>query len=192
MLAIPMLSAALWATVAATSPGTAPAASQPSDLAELRQEAAPLIDKAMKYFVAHQSSDGGWPHFALLGTDPAITSLITLAFIQHPDYGPNHPIVRRALKVILKFQQPDGGIYSPLVGYGNYTTSISLNTLAAMHDESLAEAVTKAQNWLKGNQWVRGQEGPVPASRSPRPIPGTAEPATARASRRDPTCPTPT
>ncbi len=154
MPASSVLSAAIWATIAAAPPGTAPATAPSVDLDELRRQAAPLIDKAMKYFVANQASDSGWPGIALLGSDPAITSLITLTFIQHPNYGPHHETTRRAIRLILKFQQPDGGIYSPYVGFQNYTTSIALTTLAAAKDDSLADAVGQAQQWLKANQWT--------------------------------------
>lgn len=153
MSAIPVLATAMWAALSANAPGAAPTATRPADIEELRNEAAPLIDKAMKYFIAHQGADGGWAHFGLLGSDPAVTSLVALTFIQHPEYGPKHPITQRAIRCILKFQQPNGGIYSPMLGFGNYSTSISLTTLGAVKDESLQEPIRKAQDWLKGNQW---------------------------------------
>jgi squalene-hopene/tetraprenyl-beta-curcumene cyclase len=153
MFTFPVVSAVMWATLLGASPNTMPATTRPADIETLRTEAAPLIDKATKYFIAHQSGDGGWAHFGLLGSDPAVTSLVALTFIQNPAYGPKHPITQRAIRCILKFQQPDGGIYSPMLGFGNYTTSISLTTLGAMKDDSLNDAIRKAQNWLKGNQW---------------------------------------
>jgi len=154
---------ATWNVLIAATPNTEPtgmasthqpAASQPADLAELRRLSNPLIDKAMKHFVAGQQTDGGWKGMFGEGSDPAISALVTLTFIQHGDFGPKHPIVQRAVRFILTFQQSDGGIYSPQIGYANYTTSIALTTLAAMKDDSLAGAVRKAQDWLKGNQWT--------------------------------------
>ncbi|HSW46277.1 MAG TPA: prenyltransferase/squalene oxidase repeat-containing protein [Phycisphaerae bacterium] len=158
MSAIPILSATLSSILLAATPGTTPAdagraATQPVDMAELRRQAGPPIDKAMRYFVDRQAADGGWKGMFGEGSDPAISALIALTFIQHPDYGPKHPITQRAVRFILGFQQPDGGIYNPQIGYGNYTTSIALTTLAAMKDDSLKDIIRKAQVWLKNNQW---------------------------------------
>jgi len=131
-----------------------PASTQPANLDELQHMAAPLIDKATTYFLAQQTPDGGWKGMFGEGSDPAISALITLTLIQHPDYGPKHPIVRRAIRFILSFQQTDGGIYSPQIGFANYTTSIALTTLAAMKDDSLKDPIRKAQAWLCDNQWT--------------------------------------
>ena len=141
-----------------------PATTRPADAAAVSKEAlrrriAPPMDRALRYLAAAQADDGGWKG-PFAGSDPAITALVTKTFIQHPDYGPEHPIVQRAMRFILEFRQADGGIYSPKIGYRNYTTSVSLMSLSAMKDPALHDHVCAAQDFLKNIQWGDGKRDP--------------------------------
>jgi squalene-hopene/tetraprenyl-beta-curcumene cyclase len=142
-----------------STPATAPAGAQrPISREELRAKVAPAIARALKYQVDHQKSDGGWPFFVLLGgSDPAITSLVAQSLIQDPNYGPEHPAVKKAIDFILKHQQPDGGIYNPKMPYLNYSTSVALMALASAQSPALKERIAAAQKCLKDNQWVDGK-----------------------------------
>lgn len=129
--------------------------SMPSRI-DLARRADRMIDKALRYQFKTRLSDGGWKGF-LEGSDPAITALVIKGFIQHDDYGADHPVVRDALKLIYSYKQPDGGFYAPELGYGNYSTSVVLMALSALEDEAPAGHVKSAQNWLKANQWIEGK-----------------------------------
>ncbi|MBI4582008.1 MAG: terpene cyclase/mutase family protein [Planctomycetes bacterium] len=147
------------ALAAGTATGTSPAAGkQPISREELKRRVAPAIERALRYQAEHQRADGGWTSgMPFGGSDPAITALVAQTFIQHPDYGPEHPIVRKALDFILKYQQPDGGIYDPKMPYLNYSTSVALMALAATKSPALENKIAAAQKCLKDNQWVEGK-----------------------------------
>jgi len=138
-----------------------PAPTQPAggDPAALRSRGAPAIDRALRFLAGAQAPDGGWKG-PVAGSDPAITALVAKTFIQHPGYGPKHPIVKQALRFVLKFQQPDGGIYNSQVGYANYTTSVALAALAATKDPAFEANIAAARNHLKNGQWAEGKRDP--------------------------------
>lgn len=120
---------------------------------------ATALDQALTYLESTQRPDGGWQGVHE-GSDPAITALVAQCFAQHPKYGPDHPIVRRAVRFVLGFQQDDGGIYDPQSGFGNYTTSVALMMLASLDHPDLARPIREAQRYLKDNQWTEGKTDP--------------------------------
>ncbi|HOB72968.1 MAG TPA: terpene cyclase/mutase family protein [Phycisphaerae bacterium] len=138
-----------------------PATTRPAgvDRETLRRKVAPAIQKGLRFLENAQAPDGGWKG-GPQGTDPAITAMAAKAFIQDPAYGPKHPVVRRALTLVLKFQQPDGGIYDPRAGYANYSTSVVLMMLAALKDPALDKPIAAAQDFLKGKQWDESKTDP--------------------------------
>lgn len=127
------------------------------DRVALRLQMSPVLEKGAKYLLQTQAANGGW-----LGpfgeSDPAITALAARALAQYSLVGPKHIAVQRALAMVLKHQQPDGGIYNPKVGYANYTTSVALMFLAGMNDPALRPAIEQCQRYLKTNQWADGKE----------------------------------
>ncbi len=129
------------------------------NLSKLRTLATPVMAKGLLFLAGTQAEDGGWPGFGA-GSDPAITALIAKAFMQDPAHGPRHPIVRRAVRFVLKHQQPDGGIYNPQVGYANYTSSIALMMLSVLADPDLEREKARVVEYLKGNQWTESKEDP--------------------------------
>ena len=118
---------------------------------ELRRQTDRAVLAGLKYLVATQREDGGWEMRGI--SDPAVTALAAKCFIQHPDYGPGHPIVRRAIDHVLTFRQPDGGFYIKDVGLDNYYTSVILMALSALHDSQRAADIRGAQRFLKKLQW---------------------------------------
>lgn len=131
-------------------------ASAPADRAALNKIAGPAMERAFDYLKGTQTADGSWKG-PVPGTDPAITALIAKAFAQNPAYGPKHPITQRAIRFVLRHQQQDGGVYSVMAGFGNYSTSVALSAMAAMKDPALEKQIRAAQAYLKENQWTEGK-----------------------------------
>ncbi|MEE9293532.1 MAG: prenyltransferase/squalene oxidase repeat-containing protein [Phycisphaerae bacterium] len=109
------------------------------------------VDRGLKFLASTQQADGGW--ISRSRTDPAITALAAKCFIQSPDHGPGHPISQKAVAFILKYRQPDGGIYVPDQGLRNYYTSVCTMALAATHQAAHDKTIRRAQQFLKKGQW---------------------------------------
>ncbi len=113
----------------------------PPELAERGRKA---VANGLKYLATQQDKNGGWTS----RYGPAVTAIVTKAFINHPDYGANHIVAKRAIASILKHEQPDGGIYERGQNLANYQTSVVLTTLAGINDPALKPRVAKAQAFL--------------------------------------------
>lgn len=119
-------------------------------------QAATAIERGLAFLKATQKNDGGWENMGQ--SDPAITALAAKCFVQHPDYGPSHPIVRKALELVLTFKRQDGGIYPQGLGLRNYYTSVCLMALSSTRDEKHDQVIRDAQNFLKNLQWDEGED----------------------------------
>ncbi len=109
------------------------------------------IRRGLEYLAASQGEDGAWQAFGK--SHPAITALALKCFLQDSSYGPSHPVSQRGLKYLLRFAQPDGGIYVPGEGMRNYHTSVAILALSASKDHSLQKTIKRAQKFLIGIQW---------------------------------------
>jgi|CXWL01.1.fsa_nt_gi squalene-hopene/tetraprenyl-beta-curcumene cyclase len=121
----------------------------------LADRASEATTKALAYLVASQAADGGWEVSGK--SHPAISALVIRALAEDSKYGPNHPSVRRGLEYVLKFSQPDGGIYREDDGHKNYHTSVALMMLASLKDPAHRKAIAAAQDFLKKLQWDEGE-----------------------------------
>lgn len=156
------LAAVLWAAVvgwpvvaAAQASATAPAAEGRLSR-ELQTRVNVAIGRSLKRLESTQMPDGGWP--GLRGeSDPAITSLVAVAFAQDPRYGPRHAVVRKALTRVLAARQKDGGIYGDET-IKNYSASVALMLLSALGDPELDKEIASQQAFLKANQWQEGKK----------------------------------
>ncbi|MCA9254273.1 MAG: terpene cyclase/mutase family protein, partial [Phycisphaerales bacterium] len=128
-------------TVPGTKPESKPAATAP---VELRSRSEAAIDRALKYLERQQDRDGGWSD----NYRPAVTAIVTRAFVNHRDYGPKHAVVRRAVDYILRYQQPDGGIYERENNLANYQTSVALSLLADLNLPEYKGQIERAQAFL--------------------------------------------
>lgn len=153
-----MLRAAAERRTQTTAPAAAnPAATRPAaDRAALAARIAPVIARGLKFQVAGQREDGGWPG-PTEQSDPAISAIVLQGLIQDSAYGPDHPAVKRGLDFLLKWRQPDGGIYDPKMGYLNYTTSVAVMALAATRSPTLQSPLDASVKFLKDNQWIEGK-----------------------------------
>lgn len=157
------ISPTVWIAVVTTNMGLAGVSvhAQPVALAErgmglaLRGQVHGAIDRGLSYLAASQRPDGGWEAFGR--SHPAVTALAVKCFLQDAGYGPKHPGARRGIAQLLRYVQPDGGIYVPGEGMRNYHTSVALMALAATKDPAHAETIINAQNFLKVLQWDGGE-----------------------------------
>jgi squalene-hopene/tetraprenyl-beta-curcumene cyclase len=138
-------------------PTTQPASAPSPEVTALKQRVDPAITKAMQFLTSGQAKDGGW-HMPPPGAEVGVSGLVVKCFIQHPAYGPRHPVSKAGIAFLLKNQQPDGGIYTPRSPYANYTTSVALMALSSAKDPALAKAIAGAQRYLAFNQWQDGKK----------------------------------
>lgn len=120
-----------------------------------RAAAQQAVDKGLAFLTATQRDDGGWEAFGQ--SHPAITALAVKCLLQDDRFGPESPHARRGLDYVLRFVQPDGGIYVPDEGMRNYHTSVALMALASAKNSQHATIIRGGQNFLKRIQWDEGE-----------------------------------
>jgi squalene-hopene/tetraprenyl-beta-curcumene cyclase len=109
-----------------------------------------VVEKAIEYLAKNQSSDGQFSPQAGIG----VTALVTTGMLRN-GRSPDDPLVARSLKFLESAVQPDGGIYSPKLGYKNYETCIALTCFVeANADKRYAKIIRKAEKYLKATQWT--------------------------------------
>ena len=112
-----------------------------------------LVVKAVEYLAKHQSADGAFTPQAGVG----VTALVATALLQN-GRSPDDPLVARSLKFLEGYVQPDGGIYSPKLGYKNYETCIALTCFVeANADKRYEKIIRKAEKYLKATQWTEAE-----------------------------------
>ena len=142
-----------------------------------RAQAISIITKAEGYLRSHQDpATGGWsvptqpdaskpmpPHF------PAITALIVKGLLMNPAADPvKDPVLANAIDYILRFRQPDGGIYDKLLP--SYNTSLSLSALARANTPKAREAIKPAQDFLRKLQWGESADASFKNPDSSKPV----------------------
>lgn len=112
-----------------------------------------IVDKAVAALKARQNEDGS---FAPKLGGPGITALVVAGLIRH-GYGPEDPMVAKAMKYLESFVQKDGGIYSR--GLANYTTCVALMAFKEANKDGKYNAIiANAGKYLKTLQSDPGDE----------------------------------
>ncbi len=115
------------------------------------------IRRGIAFLEVHQEEDGEFSK-GLLDPKPAFTALVVDAMVKSPD-GPRYATsdsVRRACDAIVSHQQPDGGIYTPAFGLGNYCTSIAVMALKTAGENRHEQAIEKALGYVRASQLGEG------------------------------------
>jgi len=151
---------------AASAAGDQALSPQPAETdavdAEHLAQAQRLINGGILYLLAARDPDGGWSAGGAIR--PALTAMALKALVQHPDFGPEHPAVRKGFEILLSYRQTEGpaaaGIFNPSEGLANYTTAVAVMAMVAAGDPRYNAAIRDAVAFLKGEQIVPGAESP--------------------------------
>jgi len=137
----------------------APAAKPALD-AKHAAQAKTLMANGVKFLLSQREKDGGWSLNGKGAAKPAATALVLAVLVKDPAYGPRHDVVKQGYKVLLSYQQKDGGIYDPSENWNNYCTALAVSALAAAGQPEYKEPMNKAVAYLKTLQIVPGMESP--------------------------------
>lgn len=140
------------ASTVVADPAQITSASLPPDLVTQTKRS---INNGLAYLRASQDREGGWTTSRY---GPAVTALVAQAFARDHTYGPKHPVVERALSTILKYVQPDGGIYDRRQNLANYQTSVVLSCLAVLDDPAQDDRIARARRFLTQLQFDEGED----------------------------------
>jgi hypothetical protein len=118
-------------------------------------KARPVIDKAVAYLRTQQDkATGGWAVPKEGPVFPAISALVLNGMLLDKILQPQDEAVRAGVDFVLKFRQPDGGIYDKVLP--SYNTSICLSMLARVDRPEAKAAIKPAQEFLKSLQFGDG------------------------------------
>lgn len=106
-------------------------------------------EKAVAFLKTSQLPEGAWTAPDALG----ITGLVTYGLLE-AGVPPTDPVIQKAIKHLLTFSQPDGGIYNPKSHHGNYETGITAMALSkANTNKQYDDVLAKAQSYVRKAQW---------------------------------------
>jgi squalene-hopene/tetraprenyl-beta-curcumene cyclase len=136
---------------------------------ELHAKAEAVIAKAAKFLRSRQDkATGGWS-LPVADKDgkvqpvlPAITGLVLIGLLDDPTADKKKDeTIDSAVKFLLKYQQPDGGIYDKILPC--YNTAISVSALSRVNTPQAKAAVERGVTFLKSLQWSEASDGKVGA-----------------------------
>ncbi len=151
-------------------------AAQAADV-EMHAKAEAMIAKAAKFLRSRQDkATGGWslpvpdkdgktqPVF------PAVTGLVLIGLLDDPTADVDKdPTIAAAVKFLLNYQQPDGGIYDRALPC--YNTAISVSALSRVHTPQAKAAVERGVAFLKSLQWSEASDGKAGGAEAAKSVP---------------------
>ncbi|MCB9838470.1 MAG: terpene cyclase/mutase family protein [Phycisphaeraceae bacterium] len=116
------------------------------------ERALTMVDRATAYLRSQQDlATGGWAVNPQGPQFPAITGLVVTGMLMSPQIGAGDPAVAGGLEFILKYAQPDGGIYDRVLA--SYNTSICLSALSRAKEPDAVAALGPGVAFLRSLQW---------------------------------------
>lgn len=115
-----------------------------------KQAAIESAKKAVKYLLDQANDDGTFGKSpSPLKKMPGIVGLVVYGVANSPDKpkADKTPALAKAAEYLVSVQQPDGAIALPQFGVENYTTSVAIIALKALHDPKYDEALKKALDY---------------------------------------------
>ncbi len=113
-----------------------------------------LVASAVDFLRARQDpATGGWSVNPHPGAPqfPAITALVLRGMIENRTVAQDDPAVRRGVRYLLSFRQPDGGIYDRVLPA--YNTAIAVSLLSRLDDPEARAAIDPALRFLRSLQF---------------------------------------
>ncbi len=121
---------------------------KPADVTVARVRAG--TEKAAALLISKQNKDGS---FGLHGPSVGMTGLAVVALAETKAGGKaGAAAVEKAVAWMLKFKQPDGGVYIKGQPYNSYETSITVMALVAVDKVKHKDVIDGCVNYLKGIQ----------------------------------------
>lgn len=111
-------------------------------------------EQGMDFLKVSQRDDGSWTS----SEAPGVTGLVTYGLLAG-GCPVDDPVITKAIKHLLTFTQPDGGVYFPKTHHGNYETAIVMMVLnAANQNGQYSDAIAKAEKHVRGLQWDESEQ----------------------------------
>jgi squalene-hopene/tetraprenyl-beta-curcumene cyclase len=105
---------------------------------------------AAAFLISKQNKDGS---FGSHGPSVGMTGLAVVALAETKAGGKaGAAVIEKAVAWMLKFKQPDGGVYIKGQPYNSYETSITVMALAAVDKARYQDVIDGCVNYLKGIQ----------------------------------------
>jgi hypothetical protein len=112
-----------------------------------------IYSKGLKWLVANQTDDGGFP--GNYGSEPAIASLAALGMLAHgedPNFGPYSKSIKRCLeKIFSSTNKTNGYIGNSMYNHGFSTLALA-ESYGVVNDERIAPALQKAVDLILTSQ----------------------------------------
>jgi hypothetical protein len=130
--------------------GASAALAQPDEARRVKAEA--MIEKASAFLHAQQDqTTGGWAVPKEGPTYPAISALVLNGLLMQPGASADDEAIGRGVSFLLRYQQPDGGIYDKVLP--SYNTSICVSAFARVNRGDAKAAVRRGVEFLRTLQW---------------------------------------
>ncbi|MBL8761232.1 MAG: hypothetical protein JNL50_08010 [Phycisphaerae bacterium] len=148
LVGVAVVSGSALAPAQSTTPASAPNFARSSDP---REQARAIAARAAAWLRSQQDASGGWSISQNGPVFPAISGLALAGLVTQPGAAPSDDAIDRAVDFIVKYQQPDGGIYDRILP--SYNTSICAAALAKIDTPRAREATKLAIEFLRQTQY---------------------------------------
>ena len=106
-----------------------------------------IYKKGLQYLVKKQNEDGAWPTSSGFGSDTAgVTAICTMALLssgEDPNFGKFAPNIRRALRKIIRSQNPRTGLFKGNTYDFGFAMLVLAEAYGAVDEQMLWEGVEK-------------------------------------------------
>ena len=109
--------------------------------------------KSVRFLRLTQNEDGSWTKSDMVGVTGLVTASLLRSGIPADD-----PMVAKGIKNLLSHRNEDGGFYASKSLQRNYETCITVFALSAANaDGKYNDHIKKAETFLRGLQWDKGE-----------------------------------